>query len=631
MREQYEHSYPPGEWTVEDVSRALEVAPERFPFPTIDDEADWDAIRSDDLTGPVAESTLDAASANRGAPPPSLPASLFLDMTRTGDRRRYQHQNARRYRRLGRFAIAECIEREGRYLDDVLDYASAICEQSTWLLPAHLREPQNVEGLPGVVPDDERIVALRSAGTAALLAEIDYLLGDRLHPALRERIRHEVDHRVFRPYEARDDLQWLTPPANNWNAVCNAGVSIAALHLCDDRSRTARILTKAAGSLRHYLNDFDEAGCTAEGIGYWNYGFGRYVSLAASLDARTGGELSLLSPPIVRKIARFPLKIELSPGHFPPFSDAEEETEPLPYVACWLGERLDEPALIARGRRALASTSVSNFSVLLRTLAWCRGTPSDVTVPAADRVTFLKGYDWWIARSDPTDPSGLVVAAKGGHNGEAHNHNDCGSFVVHVGGESLLTDLGAPTYERDFFSDERYEYLVARSLGHSVPYVNGFEQVSGEAYAATVIDRTVDDQRSVLDLELAGCYPDEAGLDSLRRRIELDTEVDRVTVEDRVRFTDVAPGHRYEAVLVSFDRMSRTGDGIEVTGDRSRVLVAPDPGDADIEVERLEDAINKGGNADPENDYRDVWRAFVRPAEAIETSLRLVLTPSSVR
>jgi len=56
------------------------------------------------------------------------------------------------------FALAGCLGREGEYLDDILDHGWAVCEQATWVLPAHLgdNEGQVVSGLPGVVPDEER-------------------------------------------------------------------------------------------------------------------------------------------------------------------------------------------------------------------------------------------------------------------------------------------------------------------------------------------------------------------------------------------------------------------------------------------------------------------------------------------
>lgn len=56
------------------------------------------------------------------------------------------------------------------------------------------------------------------------------------------------------------------------------------------------------------------------------------------------------------------------------------------------------------------------------------------------------------------------MAAKGGNNGEPHNHNDVGSFFYLVGDEMLLTDLGAGEYTKEYFHEGRYRILCNNSL-----------------------------------------------------------------------------------------------------------------------------------------------------------------------
>ena len=632
-RDGFEHEYPPGEWTVERVERVLrettgdDGTPDTDDLPTYADEAVWERLRTDELTRPHVEALLAEAADQRGAPVPRLPASEYLEFVRTGDRYSYQDPEWERLDRLTRFAVAECLERDGDYLDDVLDYAWAVCEQTAWVLPAHLRDAHGRDGLPGVVDDEERTVALHTTWIAALLAEVDHLLGDRLHPALRERIRTEVDRRVVTPYLARDDHQWLTPPSSNWNAVCNGGLIVAAVRLLDDPERAARVVTKASHTLERYLADFDADGCTAEGITYWNYGFGHYVAAAAALSARTDGELSLLSPPVVPEIAEFPLAVELSPGQYVPFSDAEFDARVSPGVVSRLGTALDHEGLGALGRRSLAErgpyADEPRNMTGLRDLLWTVEVPADWEAPTPPRRRFFAGHEWWFARADPSDPDGLVVAAKGGHNNESHNQNDCGSFVVHYRGESLLTDLGRPDYDRDYFDDsERYDYLTARSLGHSVPYVGGHEQAHGAGYAAEVVDREGDESGESLALEIAGCYPAAAGLESLRRSVTLDRSGPSVRVADAAAFDGTVSDPSFESILVSYLPMEVSGDALVVTGERGRATVEPEPAGTPIDVERLPEAVQG----------RDVWRARIGPVEGggddtAELSLDVDLEP----
>ncbi|NUT40465.1 MAG: hypothetical protein HOV86_10800 [Thermoactinospora sp.] len=82
---------------------------------------------------------------------------------------------------------------------------------------------------------------------------------------------------------------------------------------------------------------------------------------------------------------------------------------------------------------------------------------------------------------------GACFAAKGGHNDEPHNHLDLGHFVLRLNGETVLDDLGAPEYTRDYFGEDRYKVLQASALGHSVPVINGSTQQPGPTYRAVVL------------------------------------------------------------------------------------------------------------------------------------------------
>ena len=99
----------------------------------------------------------------------------------------------------------------------------------------------------------------------------------------------------------------------------------------------------------------------------------------------------------------------------------------------------------------------------------------------------LPAAQWLICQ----DGEGNGFAAKGGNNDENHNHNDIGHFLCVFHGEMLLTDLGAGEYTKDYFGDGRYDILCNRSMGHSVPLVNGREQCAGREYRA---DRFVWDE-----------------------------------------------------------------------------------------------------------------------------------------
>ena len=121
--------------------------------------------------------------------------------------------------------------------------------------------------------------------------------------------------------------------------------------------------------------------------------------------------------------------------------------------------------------------------------------------------------DWFvdagilICRPARNDGRGFGVALKGGHNAEHHNHNDLGSFVVALDGETPLLDPGSETYTARTFSSRRYESNVLNSYGHSVPLVAGQQQREGRQSAAQVVKTEFTDTQDTITFDIRSAYP----------------------------------------------------------------------------------------------------------------------------
>jgi len=159
-------AYPPALWTIAEVQEALTGSDDTGVVPTYEDLGRWEEIGSDPLTGDVTAKIRTDAEQAADEPTPRLPATRYADLERTGNRSRYERAYFRRHERLSLFALAECFEREGAYLDDVPDEAWATCEQTTWLLPAHLPDDERRDGVPVLEDPYDHHVALFSARTA---------------------------------------------------------------------------------------------------------------------------------------------------------------------------------------------------------------------------------------------------------------------------------------------------------------------------------------------------------------------------------------------------------------------------------------------------------------------------------
>jgi hypothetical protein len=83
-------------------------------------------------------------------------------------------------------------------------------------------------------------------------------------------------------------------------------------------------------------------------------------------------------------------------------------------------------------------------------------------------------------------------------------------------------EIGSPEYNRAFFSDTRYEFLAARTLGHSLPIINGCEQTAGATFIAKIIRNEYSETELCMDIDLTECYKPEADCISFIRNFHLD-------------------------------------------------------------------------------------------------------------
>jgi hypothetical protein len=220
------------------------------------------------------------------------------------------------------------------------------------------------------------------------------------------------------------------------------------------------------------------------------------------------------------------------------------------------------------------------------------------------------------------DGAPLALILKAGHNGENHNHNDIGSFILHVAGEGLLTDPGPGRYDRDYFGARRYENVFANSYGHSVPRVGGELQGTGREFAGEFLGVEQDEQagRKGAAIEFGRAYP-LPGLASARRRFSLATtgpEAGTVWLRDQFRFAGHTPA--IEEAFVTWLPVTIEGATALIRGrDYTLRLTIERPGRAAFALELL-------GEASRANDKPGTLRRLsftVPPSDAGQVVVKL--------
>jgi len=485
-------------------------------FPAFADRNAWENIALADR-----DCLLEYAEQWRGRPWPVITAGMYAAFVRTGSRRDCEAPYFNRRRKLCSAVLQVCLTGEMTLLPDVEDGVVLICEETAWAISAHA----NLNRAHPFPDAQANIVDLFAAQTAMILSFTAQLLEGVLHPDLYGRIRREVERRILRPFMENDGEWWMgfvRKDLNNWTPWIVSNILMAAnvWHFGG-----AALVERACGMLDRWLDCVPSDGGCDEGAGYWNMAGGAFLDCLMVLESMCG--VDLWQNEKVRRMMAYPELVYLGSGWFANFADCDAR----PYIS---GERLQyagvktgNTALIRMGgdiwrEPAYELSDTPHLSRLLMRIFARPAMTEAAVIPPKD--VYLPDLQVRLLEKD-----GLVVAMKGGHNNESHNHNDVGSFLLMVRGEMQVVDAGNMVYTAKTFSADRYELWNCRGAYHNVPMIGGVEQQPGVQYAARHAASLTDG----MQLDMAEAYPAQAGVTCCRRTFRLAEGV--LSVRDEIR------------------------------------------------------------------------------------------------
>ncbi|HMO59399.1 MAG TPA: heparinase II/III family protein [Roseiflexaceae bacterium] len=546
------------------------------------------------------------AQVAQAEPITTLPFGAFKLFEISGTRKEYENPYFARRGRLVALVLTAVLDADDTVIAALEDLLWAICDEYTWCVPAHLR--RHGGDLLGARLTPEQMVDLFAAETSHALAETLLLLDERLHPWVRDRVRAEIERRIFQPlFHDPIHFHWESVPMN-WASVCAGAAGMAALALEPDSERLAGMIERCCRAMECFMEGFGPDGGCAEGIGYWQYGFGYYVYFAEMLRDYTGGTLDLLASDLARRVAAFPVAVSLGGSSFVNYSDGSNRMQLAPGLLSRLATRLGTPVPELTSNLGLHADHCYRWPHLLRNISW--SDPAIFGRPTPSGTILLDHLGWVIDRRQAGDVM-LAFSARAGHNAEPHNQNDLGHFILHVGGESLLVDLGAGLYTRQYFGPQRYDHIHNSSAGHSVPYIDSHTQQPGQQYRAELLECTPTETGVIFAVELARAY-ELPSLQQLTRRFawSFDAASGTATLQlsDSFRFTQ--PPARLDEHFISLHQPQLAEGQVVWRGARGSVTLAYDPAAYSAAVEAIESHDHQG---DPITIYRLRLRV-VRPA-----------------
>ncbi len=448
--------------------------------------------------------------------------------------------------------LAECLEHKGEYIDKIIDIAWAICEESSWILPAHNNHMHNhmLSGInKNALPDilDFNFIDLDAGMTAGVLGWTYYFLKDRLDeesPLICKRIEIELYKKIIIPFMTHDDLTWYGfygHKINNWNPWILSGIIPAGLIVIKDEDYRLEFMSKALEKLDIYINNCAPDGGSDEGPNYWNVGGGTFLDALEAIKDATGSKLDLLKTDFARNVAEYIAHANLMGDLYANFGDNPTQLDFSHYEYRFAkltgSDYLMDHALSKPGVTRIPD--LGKFTIFRNLKFFFEYGP----VLEEKKRTFTH-KDIWLPQTEHlyvlSSKGNISFSAKCGYNNESHNHNDIGSFIYVVDGESAIADLGGPEYTDKTFSPLRYDYWIVQSTSHNCAMINGYQQHNGDEFRGKVINASLSDSKVSLVLNMKKAYEEEAGIKSYVRDFEFDKATGVLEITDDIQLYEAS-------------------------------------------------------------------------------------------
>ena len=512
---------------------------------------------------------------------PVICATDYMRFKRDGDRAAFEALYFGKRNALNDLIQAECVEHQGRFLDDIINGIYSICEESAWQLPAHNSYIRDTPQL--ILPDVTRpVMDLFACETGALLACAAYLLEEEFNnvsPFILTCIEDNLKRRILLPYLTAH-FWWMgqdEEPMCNWTVWCTQNVLLttflmpwsgkmtsllsapvrtlcgdSALFLpegvCDTTITLQAILCKAAESCDYFLKDYGTDGCCEEGAQYYRHaGLCLYGAMTVLNTVTNRYFAPLFQWDKVKNIAAYILNVHVDDKYYFNFADCSPIAGRAGVREYLFGKATNQADLclfaakdFQAGQGQLITDEVNGGNLFYRmqtAFHYQELMTQNTSATLSHRDVYYPSVGLFLVHS-----AALDLAVKAGDNADSHNHNDTGSITLYKNGLPVLVDIGVETYTQKTFSPRRYEIWTMQSGYHNLPTICGTDQKDGAEYRAENVVTEQTGAEPSISMELAAAYPSaQSTVSDLTyvRKVTLEKTSDTVVLEDHTNAEDV--------------------------------------------------------------------------------------------
>ena len=312
--------------------------------------------------------------------------------------------------------------------------------------------------------------------TYAVAIAYDWLF-DQWSDAQKRMMREAIVEKGLKPgmqtYRGERGMKSWHKNLNNWNQVCNGGLSIGALAVADEEPDLARgILHEGIKSIPLPMCHYAPDGAGTEGATYWDYGSRYNILYLSSLETALGTDFGLSEIPGFKESGQYQMYIS-GPSRLPyDFADCGMRRMGTA-MHFWMGKRF-----------AMPEYSWFRYSELMRPdqyanvldFLWFDGSGKDFDPSTLALGKHFRGAEVAAMRSSWTDGNALAIGIQAGRNANLsmHRHVDLGTFILEASGERWIIEPGkeSETYQLHRNNRKKWEFYRIRAEGHNVPFYN---------------------------------------------------------------------------------------------------------------------------------------------------------------
>lgn len=398
---------------------------------------------------------------------------------------------------------------ESKYLIRAEREMNAACEFSDWN-PSHFLD----------------------VGEMALAIAIgyDWLYKD-LSELSRDKARKALKSKAFEPSKV-GSYNWFLTNKANWNQVCNAGLSIAAMAIYEGaKKESVEMIERCLESIKLPMEAYGPDGNYTEGYMYWSYGTDFQTLLLASFETALGSDKDLHKIKGFMETAEYMLFMSGTNGLCFNYADSYNNEGPRPSMF-WFAQKSKNPSLLYKEIQMLAGgaylKSFGEDRLLPMTMIFANMENFEHVAPPEKKIWLGAGATpVTMIRTAWGSSDDRYVGIKAGKAGESHGHMDAGSFVYDALGVRWAADLGMQSYEPleakgiDLWNmgqnSQRWEVFRLSNKAHNTLTINNKRHlVEGKSTITRIYD--TDNYRGAV-VDLSPVFKDD--LKSAKRTIAL--------------------------------------------------------------------------------------------------------------